>query len=77
MTGKGVTTGKEVHAMTDVDVAHAIENAHQELFNLRFQDSIGQLANTSRHRQVRRNLARLLTVQRERAIWAQFEGEEG
>ena len=34
----------------------------EELFNLRFQNAVGQLKNTSRIRDVRKNIARVLTV---------------
>jgi large subunit ribosomal protein L29 len=66
-------TGKEVHAMTDLELEQAIENAHQEMFNLRFQRASGQLENTNRFMRVRRDVARFKTVLRERQIWTEFE----
>ena len=38
----------------------------EELFNLRFQNAIGQLSNTSRIKEVRRTIARVLTVLQEK-----------
>ncbi len=40
----------------------------EELFNLRFQHAIGQLGNTGRIRDVKRTIARILTVVREREL---------
>ncbi len=44
----------------------------EELFNLRFQNAIGQLKNTSRIKVVRKTIARVLTVVREK----QMAGEQ-
>jgi large subunit ribosomal protein L29 len=65
--------GREIRAMTEEDLALALDGARQELFNLRFQKATGRLSDTSRSRQVRRDIARLLTVQRERQLWAAYE----
>ena len=40
----------------------------EELFNLRFQHAIGQLGNTGRIRDVKRTIARILTVVREKEL---------
>jgi large subunit ribosomal protein L29 len=45
-----------------------LKEAKEELFNLRFQNATGQLDNTARLRQVRREIARIYTVQREREL---------
>lgn len=66
----------EIRPLSDQEIADAIEKAREELFNLRFQRSVGQLTDTNRPRLVRRNLARLLTVRREREIWAAFEADQ-
>ncbi len=47
------------------DLAKAIGDARQELFNLRFQHATGALENTARLRVAKRELARLLTIQSE------------
>ena len=67
----------DMRGMGEAELAEAIENRRQELFNLRFQEATGRLADTSRLRQVRRDLARLLTVQRERELWAEYEAAMG
>lgn len=67
----------ELRAMTDADLDAAIESRRQEMFNLRFQQATGRLANTSRLRQVRRDLARCITVRRERELWAAYEAAMG
>lgn len=69
---------KELAAMTPDELRAAIENTQRELFNLRFQHAAGRLSDTSRLRQVRRDLARLLTVQREWELGIRVlaEGEE-
>jgi ribosomal protein L29 len=58
----------EVHAMTDQDLVEALREARQEAFNLRFRHATGELENTAALRESRRNVARLLTVARERGI---------
>jgi large subunit ribosomal protein L29 len=45
-----------------------LKEAKEELFNLRFQNATGQLDNTARLRAVRREIARIYTVQREREL---------
>ncbi len=40
----------------------------EELFNLRFQNAIGQLKNTSRIKDVRKTIARVLTIAREKQM---------
>jgi large subunit ribosomal protein L29 len=45
-----------------------IEDYYKELFNLRFQKVTGKLTNTARPRQVRREIARIKTILRERDL---------
>ena len=51
-------------------MARQLDEAHQELFNLRFQYATGQLKNTARLSEVRREIARLRTILRERELAA-------
>jgi len=44
------------------DLENDLVSAKKELFNLRFQSATNQLSNTSRIRQVRKNIARIQTV---------------
>ena len=57
----------EIRELSPDDVARKVAEARQELFNLRFQHATGALENTSRLTGVRRELARLLTIQGELA----------
>jgi len=60
---------KELVELADEELTLRLKQSREELFNLRFQHAAGQLENTSRLRQVRQDIARLITVQtaRERA----------
>jgi large subunit ribosomal protein L29 len=57
----------DIRQMTDDQVKDEIERLKKEQFNLRFQRATGQLENTARVRQVRRDIARLTTVVAENA----------
>jgi large subunit ribosomal protein L29 len=59
--------------MTDEELRGRIEEAHQELFGLRFQRATGNLTNPLRFRHVRRDVARIQTVLRERELAAELE----
>ena len=52
---------------TDAELARALDDKRQELFNLRFQHATGQLDNTARIGQVRKDVARIETILRQRA----------
>jgi large subunit ribosomal protein L29 len=60
--------GSEVHALQDAELVQRIKDAREEAFNLRFRHATGELENTSRLRESRREVARLLTVARVRGI---------
>ena len=62
------TTAVELRTMTDDDLARALREAKEELFNLRFQAATGQLESHGRLRTVRRDIARIYTVLREREL---------
>jgi len=66
----------EIRAMLDEEIARRLDEAYQELFNLRFQYAIGQLQNTARLSQVRREIARLRTILRERELAAWYQSVE-
>ena len=59
---------KETRALTDADLAKQLEEAHQELFNLRFRVATKQQVNHRELRNVSKNIARLKTLQRERQL---------
>ncbi len=57
----------DARAMTDDQLADELIGLKKEQFNLRFQQATGQMENTARIRQVRRDIARIKTTQRSRA----------
>ena len=59
---------QEVHDMADDLLVEFVGNTREEVFNLRFQHATGQLENTARLGQAKRDLARGMTVARERGI---------
>ena len=59
---------KEFRDLSDGDLAKELESTHQELFNLRFRLSTKQLVNHREVRRVRRKIARLETLLREREL---------
>ena len=56
----------DVRTKTDDELTEQLDTLGRESFNLRFQRANGQLENTSRVRQVRRDIARIKTVLGER-----------
>jgi large subunit ribosomal protein L29 len=65
-----MTNVSEFAALGDEELVHRLADARKELFNLRFQFATGQLDRSSHLRDVRRDIARMLTVLREREIAA-------
>ena len=57
---------RDVFELADHELEQRLKQSREELFNLRFQHATGQLENTSRLQQVRRDIARILTVQSSR-----------
>jgi large subunit ribosomal protein L29 len=53
---------EDIRAMTDDQREDAVLNLKKERFNLRFQRATGQLENTSRLRETRRDIARIKTI---------------
>jgi large subunit ribosomal protein L29 len=60
--------GSDVHALSDHDLIERLKQAREEAFNLRFRHATGELENTSGLGASRRDVARLLTVARQRGI---------
>jgi large subunit ribosomal protein L29 len=58
----------DVHALGDQDLVQAIKDAREETFNLRFRHATGELENTAGLQGSRRDMARLLTIAKERGI---------
>jgi large subunit ribosomal protein L29 len=58
----------EVHDMKDDELVAKLIDARQEAFNLRFRHATGEVENTARLSNAKRDVARLLTVARQRGI---------
>jgi large subunit ribosomal protein L29 len=63
----------EVHNLDDPQLVDFLDSARKEIFNLRFQHATGQLENTARLRQAKSDLARGLTISRQRGIDVEAE----
>lgn len=58
----------EVHNLKDDELVAKLIDAKQETFNLRFRHATGELENTARLGQAKKDVARLLTVAKARGI---------
>lgn len=65
----------EMREMTDEELVEMLEEAREEKFNLRFQLATNQLDNTARIKEVKGDIARILTVMRERELSASASAE--
>jgi large subunit ribosomal protein L29 len=63
-----VTKAHELDEMSNADLESKLREAKEELFNLRFQSATGQLESHGRLRTVKRDIARIYTVVREREL---------
>jgi large subunit ribosomal protein L29 len=63
----------EVNSLDDPQLVEFVGRAREELFNLRFQHATGQLENTARLGQAKRDLARGMTIARQRGIDVEVE----
>lgn len=59
---------QEIKELGDKDLEKKLSDLKEELFNLRFQMTTGQLDNVMRLRDVKRSIARVKTVQRQREL---------
>lgn len=66
-----MSTAAELRELADDELVERLDENREELFNLRFQVVTGQLDNPRRISEVKREIARILTVQREREIKAE------
>ena len=58
----------EIRDMTDEELREQVKTSRRELFGLRFQHATGELENTAGLKSAKRDLARVLTVARQRGI---------
>lgn len=59
---------KDIRALTTDQMLEKEKQYKEELFNLRFQQATGQLENTARLRQIRKNIARIKTILSEKEL---------
>ncbi len=67
---------REIRAIATEEIQRKLGETQEELFNLRFQWSTKQLKDTNRLTQVRRDVARLKTILRERELAQLWEGQD-
>ncbi len=67
----------ELRDLPEEELLARLDSSKEELFNLRFQLATGQLDNSARLKAVRREIARILTVLREKEIEAAEAAEAG
>ncbi len=69
----------EIRELNDIELKNKLRESKEELFNLRFQNATGQLDNTSRLGDLKKDVARCETLLREREIAAaeQLKAEQG
>ena len=72
-----VTTAGELRNIDTDDLVTRLREAKEELFNLRFQAATGQLESHGRLRAVKKDIARIYTVMRERELGITDEPESG
>ena len=63
-----MTAASDFRELNDVELANRLRETKEELFNLRFQSATGQLDSHGRIRAVKRDIARIYTVIREREL---------
>jgi large subunit ribosomal protein L29 len=61
---------QELRTLDEGDLQQRLQDLHEELFNLRFQFATRQLTNHARMRDVRRDMARINTLMRQRELLA-------
>ncbi len=71
------TKTADLRRLEDDELAGKLAEMKEELFNLRFQSATGQLESHGRLRAVRRDIARIYTVLRERELGITIVTEEG
>jgi large subunit ribosomal protein L29 len=69
-------TAAEIRGLGDEEIVTRLREAKEELFNLRFQVATGQLDNNRRLQTIRRDIARIYTVLRERELGITYEAVE-
>jgi large subunit ribosomal protein L29 len=60
--------GKEIRSMEKVELKAKYKELKEEHFNLRYQLAIGQCSNPARFKQVKRDIAKIMTIAKEKGI---------
>ena len=68
---------RDIRKLSDEKLYDQLEDLKEALFNLRFQKAFGQLEDSNSIRRAKRDVARVLTVIRERQLQTQEEGNNG
>jgi large subunit ribosomal protein L29 len=64
---------RQLRDLSDDELTKRLQETREELFNLRFQSATGALENSARLRLAKREIARILTIQNERATESAME----
>ena len=67
---------QEVRDKTVDELYKELESLKKEFFNIRFQKSTGQLQNTSQIRKVKKSIARVFTILKEKKVEEKSKGKE-
>jgi large subunit ribosomal protein L29 len=67
----------ELRGLSEEQLTQQLTDFHDEWRNLRFQEAIGKLTATSRIRQIRKDVARILTIRTEREVDAALRARIG
>ncbi|HLF02845.1 MAG TPA: 50S ribosomal protein L29 [Anaerolineales bacterium] len=67
---------KDVRALQTGEIESKLDDTREELFKLRFQMTTGVLTDTSRLTELKRDIARLMTVLRERQLAAELQSKK-
>jgi len=68
---------KDIRTLQTGEIETKLEDAREELFKLRFQLTTGVLTDTSRTSQIKHDIARYLTILRERQLAAELQATDG
>ncbi len=66
---------RQVRALTDAQIETTLTELHEEWRNLRFREAVGQLTDNARIRTIRKDIARIITIQHERRLDAAVRAE--
>lgn len=66
----------EIRELSNAEITQKLDEAYEKLWSMRFQLATRQLHDTNQIKQVRRDIARMKTVLREREIWAEYEAAQ-